>query len=124
MKSLIKCIRNIDWVEVFLTGAIIGCIAMFTCALIGCIYDMAAANKNETEIEFVEAVKYGELDSGETLFMLEDGNLFSFHATFAEKNGRRFLVALNNHGTENRTDDEIIELWTTPQVDYHIVWSD
>lgn len=79
---------------------------------------------NETTIEFVEAVKYGELDTGDSLFKLGDGNLFSFHAAFPEQNGHRFLIKLDNHGTEDRTDDEIIELWSAPLVEYQIEWAE
>ena len=122
MKSIRKSTRNIDWDDVALKVIFIMLVTLWVVLIVCGFADVKT--KNESEIEFVEAVKYGELDTGDTLFMLEDGNLFAFRAHFREKNGHRFLVKINTNGTEDRTDDELIELWANPQVEYDIEWAE
>lgn len=116
MKSIRKFIRRHEtgllcaWLMLLLAIAVCGiCIAQ---------------TKNETDTQFVEAVKYGELDTGATLFKTNDGNLYAFRAHFAEQNGSRFLMEVRLNDPKDPTDDELIELWSTPSVSYDIDWAE
>ena len=122
MKSIRKCIRNIDWNDVALKVIFAMLVTLWFVLIVCVIADVKT--KNESEIEFVPAVKYGEVDNGNTLFMTEDGNLYAFHAHFAEQNGSRFLMEVRVNDPKDPTDDELLELWATPQVEYDIEWAE
>lgn len=121
MKSIRKFTRwlaNVDWILVILRtllGIVLGCLVF--AILCGIVY---VCSTNETATDFVPAVKYGEVDNGNTLFMTGDGNLYAFHAHFAEQNGSRFLMEVRPNDPKDPTDDELIELWSVPSVSYAI----
>jgi len=119
-----KSIRNyiMDWIDVVYAVLLVLMVAIFVIILCGCI-SAAIQSSNETEIEFVEAVKYGALDSGETLFMTEDGNLYACDGDFAEENGSRFLIEFDTHGTADKTDDDMLSLWAAPQRHAAVAWT-
>lgn len=125
MKSIRKFIRwiaDIEWTEVVAKTIVGAGVMALLAVIVGCIiYDCTT---HETATDFVPAVKYGEVDSGVTLFMTEDGNLYAFHAHFAEQNGSRFLVEVRLNDPKDPTDDELIELWSVPSVSYDIDWAE
>ena len=122
MKSIRKCIRNIDWEDFALRAIFAMLVVLWFGIFVWLISD--ARTKNKTATDFVPAVKYGEVDNGNTLFMTEDGNLYAFHAHVAEQNGSRFLMEVRVNDPKDQTDDELLELWATPQVEYDIDWAE
>ena len=122
MKSIRKSTRNIDWDDVALKVIFAMLVTLWVVLIVCVIADVKT--KYETATQFVEAVKYGELDSGDTLFKTNDGNLYAFRAHFAEQNGSRFLMEVRRNDPKDPTDDELIELWSTPSVSYDIDWAE
>lgn len=118
-----KSIRKFtDWL--IDTDAVIILLLGMTLVMVSACLVVAVCTKNETATQFVEAVKYGELDSGDTMFQTNDGNLYAFHARFVEQNGSRFLLRLRINDPKDPKDDELLELWSTPSVSYDIDWAE
>lgn len=108
--------------EIYKRSAII-ITALIVIALVVAVCCICAESKNETKTssDFVTAIKYAEVN-GETLFKTDDGRFYTFGAKFDEEIGHRFLIEFVAKAPEDRTDEDIIEMWTTPMVEYEINW--
>ena len=74
---------------------------------------LAKQTANENDIQYVHAVRFGDIDENGTLFETDDGNLFAVDAQYAEA-AEEFLLKMDTHGTPEKTDDEILEVWALP----------
>lgn len=110
------------YVEIYKRSAII-ITALIVVAVVVAVCCICAESKSETKTgsNFVTAIKYAEVN-GETLFKTDDGHFYTFGAKFDEEIGHRFLIEFVAKNPEDRTDEDIIEMWTTPMVEYEIQW--
>lgn len=107
MQDVISWVTDRDWIGAM---PIMCLVFMAIIGVVGCICIICA----EEEPVVVEAIKYCELDTGETLFATDDGNLYKFHVNFEVQNGSRFLIKLRFNNPDNPNDDELLELWVAP----------
>ena len=74
---------------------------------------LAKQTANENDVQYVHAVRFGNIDEDGTLFETDDGNLFAVDAQYATS-AEEFLLKMDTHGTPDKTDDEILEVWALP----------
>lgn len=117
MKSLRKFIawvRRVDWFDVAWGVLIFTLLALLVFLVFGLIFSACTYHENETGIQFVEAVKFGDIDDHGTLFALDDGNLYAVDAQYIEQSGAQFLLKIDTHNTDDPTDDTVLSVWAAP----------